>query len=403
MKGIIITLFFIISSCSAQPKIEEGWEYWNNAEFSQAENIAQKHIDSDEGRHLQGNIHYVNGKYEEAIEVYDNISSEYDKYQKILINKNDIYFTHLKDLALAKKLTDEIQEDKYKLYSLATEKSIELLSTGTYIVPMQTDHPLNSYIPMVKATINGKQQVMAFDTGGNYLIMPKSIAEDLGIKYDSTMFMEGRQGFSTSKMWIGTAEELILGDEVIIRNVPVTILEKMNTEIIIFGTSILKEFLTTIDYPNNQFVFTAASNRDLIDKHLKDYEGHKMDFVMWGDHYMMGNGTYNGQKVNMFFDSGLVVVGQVNGKISQSWLAMTKENMELLNIAEKDSTASRSITSTDDTLEFAGTIHENVVLSLGPEEGFKFGGIECQLLISHGIIKNYAWTINFDEMEYMFK
>ena len=47
--------------------------------------------------------------------------------------------------------------------------------------------------------------------------------------------------------------------------------------------------------------------------------------------------------------------------------------------------------------------NENVILSLSGSGDFSFGGIMCDLLVSHGVIKNYAWTIDFENMKYMFK
>lgn len=405
MKNLltIIGLFLTAVISSAQVNIEKGWEYWSKAEFEQAEKIAQINLESDGGKHLQSNIYYIKGNYEAAIKVYDSISSSYDKYDEILVNKNVIYFCHLKELDKAKALIDDIQQKEATIYTASVDQLIELDCSGTFTVPMQTKLPLNPFIPMVAGLINGQKQNIAFDTGGNYLIMPKSIAENLGVTYDSSLHFKGSQGFSTSKMWVGTVNELVIGKEVKLKNIPVTILEEMNTEIIIFGTNILKEFITTIDYPNNQFVFTTRDKKDLVDEHRKKYIGNKMSFIMWGDHYMMGKGKYNGKTVNMFFDSGLVVVGQTNGKIQQSWLCLTKENMELLNIEEMNETENNKVTPTDDTLEFAGTTNKNVLLSLGGKGGYTFGGIKCQLLVSHGVLKNYAWTIDFDNMEFMFK
>ena len=203
-------------------------------------------------------------------------------------------------------------------------------------------------------------------------------------------------------MWVSVADEFVLGTDIKLKNVPVTILEEMNTEIIIFGTSILKEFYSTIDYPNIQFVFTTKDKPGLIKTHQKKYAGNEMKFIMWGDHYMMGKGSYNGKRINMFFDSGLVVVGQANGVIAQSWLCLSKESMENLGIEEKDNTSTRAVTATNDVLNFAGMDNENVLLSLSNRE-FSFGGIKCDLLVSHGIIKNYAWTIDFENMIYIYK
>jgi hypothetical protein len=123
---------------------------------------------------------------------------------------------------------------------------------------------------------------------------------------------------------------------------------------------------------------------------------------MWGDHYMMGKGSYNGKRINMFFDSGLVVVGQANGVIAQSWLCLSKESMESLGIEEKGNTSTRALTATNDVLNFAGIDNKNVILSLSGSGDFSFGGIKCDLLVSHGVIKNYAWTIDFENMKYVF-
>jgi hypothetical protein len=140
-----------------------------------------------------------------------------------------------------------------------------------------------------------------------------------------------------------------------------------------------------------------------VDVHQKKYAGNKMNFVMWSDHYMMGEGTYNGKRINMFFDSGLVVVGQANGAIAQSWLCLSKKSMKNLGIEERANTSTMVVTATDDTLSFAGLDNENVVLSQSGTGDFSFGGIKCDLLVSHGVIKNYAWTLDFENMIYMFK
>ncbi len=70
----IILMTFVFSASSAQGTIEEGWAFWSKAELEKTEKIAENYIDTDEGKHLKGNILQVNGKYLEAIEVYNSIS-----------------------------------------------------------------------------------------------------------------------------------------------------------------------------------------------------------------------------------------------------------------------------------------------------------------------------------------
>ena len=399
----IISLTLVFSATRAQGTIEEGWALWSKAELEKAEKIAEAYLDADEGKHLKGNILQVNGKYLEAIELYNSISSEYNEYEKVQISKLNIYLFHLKELDKAKALIDGINNKDATIYAASINKPITLECSGTFTVPMLVTEPLNPFIPIVSGEINGTKQNIAFDTGANFLVMSKAAAESMGISYNSSLFFIGKQGYSTSKMWVGVVDNLVLGKDVKLKNVPVTIMEEMNTEIIIFGTNILKEFYTTIDYPNNQFVFTTKDKPELVRAHQKRYAGNEMDFFMWSDHYMMGKGSYNDKRINMFFDSGLVVVGQANGAIAQSWLCLSKESMENLGIEEKDNTSTRAVTATNDVLNFAGIDNENVILSLSGIDEFSFGGIMCDLLVSHGVLKHYAWTIDFENMKYIFK
>ena len=399
----IILLTLVFSATRAQGTIEEGWALWSKAELEKAEKIAEAYLDADEGKHLKGNILQVNGKYLEAIELYNSISSEYNEYEKVQISKLNIYLFHLKELDKAKALIDGINNKDATIYAASINKPITLECSGTFTVPMLVTEPLNPFIPIVSGEINGKKQNIAFDTGANFLVMSKAAAESMGISYNSSLFFIGKQGYSTSKMWVGVVDNLVLGKDVKLKNVPVTIMEEMNTEIIIFGTNILKEFYTTIDYPNNQFVFTTKDKPELVRAHQKRYAGNEMNFIMWSDHYMMGKGSYNDKRINMFFDSGLVVVGQANGAIAQSWLCLSKESMENLGIEEKDNTSTRAVTATNDVLNFAGIDNENVILSLSGIDEFSFGGIMCDLLVSHGVLKHYAWTIDFENMKYIFK
>ena len=399
----IILLTLVFSAARAQGTIEEGWALWSKAELEKAEKIAEAYLDADEGKHLKGNILQVNGKYLEAIELYNSISSEYNEYEKVQISKLNIYLFHLKELDKAKALIDGIKKKDATIYAASINKPLTLECSGTFTVPMLVTEPLNPFIPIVSGEINGTKQNIAFDTGANFLVMSKAAAESMGISYNSSLFFIGKQGYSTSKMWVGVVDNLVLGKDVKLKNVPVTIMEEMNTEIIIFGTNILKEFYTTIDYPNNQFVFTTKDKPELVRAHQKRYAGNEMNFIMWSDHYMMGKGSYNDKRINMFFDSGLVVVGQANGAIAQSWLCLSKESMENLGIEEKDNTSTRAVTATNDVLNFAGIDNENVILSLSGIDEFSFGGIMCDLLVSHGVLKHYAWTIDFENMKYIFK
>ncbi len=414
---IAITLMVLLAGCTG-PKtnnnngednsglsISQGREYLSQANYNKAIKAAKTNQNTDDGKHLLGDLHFLHGRYQEAKNIYEQISKEYKEYQKVQENLISLYVHHLKDIEAARVISAEQKENSWsKLFADAVTKPIEVVNKGTFEIPMLTDDPLNAYIPRIAGSINGSEQILTFDTGGNYLAMSSSTARSLGIEYDENKFKIGKQGYGTSKIWVGVADSLMLGEEIEMKNVPTIILSEINMEVIIFGTNIIKEFVSTIDYPNNKFVLTTKDNKEMVSNHLGKYQGNKMDFVMWDDHYMMGKGKYNGHDVNMFFDSGLVIVGAIDGLPAQAWLNMTKENMDLLNVEEKDSAKVMEVTKTNDTLEFAGLVNENALITLNPrDEGFVFNGINNHLLVSHGVISKYAWTIDFDNMEYIFK
>ena len=130
----------------------------------------------------------------------------------------------------------------------------------------------------------------------------------------------------------------------------------------------------------------------------------EMPFFLAGDHYMFGQGTLNNKEVNMFFDTGLVVVGQVDDKIEQSWFAVT--DSEIQNFKPDYELLSKSVTdliTSNITLKFANHVNNNAIFSTSGEREFIFEDIKCDLLISHGILSKYKWTIDFERMVYLFE
>lgn len=403
-KIIALTIILILVGCSNMSdkeiiSIEEGREFLNKADYEKAAEIAQANINTDKGKHLQGDLYFLQGKYREADEIYGKIDSNYEQVQRVLNNLASVNIHHLKDIGEAKKFASLIENETTSTVIInAIENPMTVESSGTFEVPMITDDPLYPYIPSISGKINGQDQVLTFDTGGNYILMTAKAAEELGIEYDKDRHVGGRQGAGTATIWAGVADSVTLGDDLTLNNVPVMILSEINVPLVFFGTNILKESLSTIDYPKEKFVFTTKDGE--IQDHLEKYDGNKMDFVMWDDHYMMGKGKYNDKDVNMFFDSGLVVVGEIEGEVAQAWLTINEENAALLGIEEE--LESMQVTKTDDTLEFAGNINDNALVILSDSD-FKFNDVKCDFLVSHGIIKKYAWTIDFENMVYMFK
>lgn len=402
-----------VPTAPADKTADMGRQYWEKSEFDKAEEIALANKDTDAGKHLLADIYAVSGNYRAAADVYASISTDYRNYRETVTDNMVLHAVHLKDIQAAKSLAEQLRSGAAELgerenaqltFVDALEAPMEVVNKGSFEVPFDGSHPYNPWMPVVAGSVNGQNKQLLFDTGGNYLVITEKTARDLGVEWDESRFFEGAQGHSTSKMYIGVVDSLKLGEELELVNVPTIVLEEINTgqEMIIFGTTILKEFLSTVDTPNQKFVFTSRDRPELVEQHRARYPGETMDFIMVGDHYMLGKGKYNGQEITMFWDSGLVVVGAVEGQAAQAWMNISLAGMEELGIEERDSTAPTEITVTDDTLEFAGIEHEKALICLNPGKKLSFDGIHADVLVGYGIQKRYAWTIDFDNMEYVF-
>lgn len=398
-KSLFFTLCLIFWTFKFYSQNLTSWELWEKGRIEDAHNKVGDYPLTNSRKHLLGNIYQVKGDYDNALKVYSKIPNSYKKI-------NDVYNSIVTIKLFHEKVIDSRRLDfpmnkMLKTYSKGIDKKMKVISKGSFKVKMDVNHNLNSYIPIINSKINELNAKVAFDTGANFVIMSKKNAEKFNIKFDQRHYFNGQQGFGESKMYVGIIESFTLGENLRLINVPVTILEQINTDIIIFGTNIIKEFLTTINYPENYFLFTTLDQDQKLIEQKERFAGNNMNFYMWGDHYLMGQGELSGEKISMFFDTGLVVVDQIKEDIIQSWFCLTNKTLNNFGITDKINSTNKII-ETNLNLTFAGIDHKNSYLSICNKE-FNFGGINNEILISHGVLKNYIWTIDFERMNFTFK
>ena len=119
--------------------------------------------------------------------------------------------------------------------------SVEAALGAVSILPF-VDHKLREYFPAVDITIEGRPMIAHLDTGAPWLIMSRSTALDIGIELSDAG--KGFHGRNQVNRYRGTAKTLQFGNATLV-NVPVTVLETVNR--VIFGTNILRQFLSTVD------------------------------------------------------------------------------------------------------------------------------------------------------------
>ena len=60
---------------------------------------------------------------------------------------------------------------------------------------------------------------------------------------------------------------MVLGEDLVFKNVPVGIMASLRN-LAIIGTNIIDKFLATMDYPNSRFILTPRSRKDLYSSHM---------------------------------------------------------------------------------------------------------------------------------------
>ncbi|MGO0862629.1 retropepsin-like aspartic protease family protein, partial [Clostridioides difficile] len=125
------------------------------------------------------------------------------------------------------------------------------------VIPFVTTDPL----PVIPVEINGKRINAIIDSGAPMFVVDEKIAKEIGIKEASNNESEFAGG-NTAKTGFGQADSLTIGD-VNMKNIPVMLgpfdgfedgLKAYKDIHGILGTSILKEFIPTMDYPSGQLV-----------------------------------------------------------------------------------------------------------------------------------------------------
>jgi hypothetical protein len=267
------------------------------------------------------------------------------------------------------------------------------------------EHPLTELLPAFSAAINGHAVTAHVDTGGTYLVMGPERARALGID----LFEAGRDRAHLNLMRVeicyGIAERFVLGDAVL-HNVPVDVLSTLtgDSDLIIFGTNFLEWFLSTVDCRNRRLILSKRGDPAAAEAHRAMLPTHDstVPFHLWGDHFMFARGGLGARRgLNFFVDSGLTyVVPDGSGGSRQASFATSKKRLKQWGISAADIRQGHFESPAPLTLGPIG--QERPLIVAAPAGEQNFGGVRIDGLISHGFLKRYMWTIDFDTREYRF-
>jgi len=384
----------------------EAWETWEKGEIEEAGKLAKELVqiksEASSGYHLLFLKNFLEGNYREALQIYKEIDPEYAEYGELDTTVVNTY-VFLKRYAEAEQFARSRNMEEYRIASLKQlrEHPLKVRLDTLTVIPFAKGS-MHEYFPDFEVELNGEKLVANVDTGGAFLHMAPERAEELGIEL--IPFGKGLQADTETDLYQGIAESFILG-EAILENVPVVALDSLKGQkYVIFGTSILSQFFSTLDYPNKRLILSPRDDAEFQEEHLALLSPDRVEipFYLAQSHKMFARGALGEhENLNFFIDSGLVYIrSDEKGERRQAAFTATPSMYEQWGYDAEDvkrkwfkSRHSLALGS----LKQEGHYFTTSELDFGPYEGVKIHG-----LLSHAFLKKYAWTIDFSKRRYIF-
>ena len=284
------------------------------------------------------------------------------------------------------------------LASLA-DRPLGVKLAETTVIPFSRDNFIEDLMPAVPIEIDGKPFLGHIDTGGDFVAMSPRMAAGMGIpvREIGTGFANDRE----TTVSMGIIGSMRLGDAVL-ANVPVAVLPALTgvaqgqkiEDMIILGTGILRQFLSTWDNREDRLILSPRSEPASREAHLRMLPpgGREMEFFLHGDHYLLANGSLGGRSVVFFVDTGLVAI---DPRGRQASLGMTAGALAAWGIDEKQ--------ATDGFVDFEDPITlgpvsraGGAIKVMGPKHDRVWNDMPVEALLSFGFMKHFIWTLDFD-------
>ena len=284
---------------------------------------------------------------------------------------------------------------------------------GTSIAPFLVSDPL----PIISVEVQGRQIYALIDTGADLFMLDTEVAAAMGIKPLASMtgtFAGGKQ----AEVGFGRVDSLKIG-QVTLKAVPISILPTQRfsqgfadgkyTIGGIVGTGVLRQFLSTMDYPGGQLVLRRANEEGRKDlrQAMQERAVVEVPFVLAATHFMLARGSLDGKDRLIFFvDSGLA---------SEAAFAAPIQTLKYAGIPVPETKVEEGIGGGGGggfatglfkitRLGLGPLVQENLKGEYGanpPESYWRLGFINDGI-ISHRFLRQYAWTIDFTKMKMLF-
>jgi hypothetical protein len=381
-------------------------ERWKSGDIEDALTCAQgiqpaSAVQADSKSALLTAITFVKGQYSEAIEHHQAISRDSQNFKSTaILAAQAAHF--LRDFTLSRRLIEEAavtDAGMMTTFELFERQPLSIDFDGVDIIPFDYSAG-RAHLPSFDVLVNGSNVKALMDTGASYVAMSPVLADKLRIKY--AQIGEGWANDKPTKGSLGLASFSV--GRLHATNVPVYVIESLATpnaqDLAIFGTTLLSNFLTTIDFPRRRLILSARDDPAARQRHLSEIASFEtsMRFYMWFDHFMFAKGSLDeNSNLNFFVDSGLAAVR--SGR--QAALYTSTATLQALGYSQGD--LARPVIELRGAIGL-GDLHQDRPLIQHSDhyQPTSFGGIAVHGLISHAFLEHYVWTIDFKNRIYGF-
>jgi hypothetical protein len=304
--------------------------------------------------------------------------------------------------------------------SAAIREQLRIAQTDPFVVeahgvvelPFTSDR-FSAYMPCVPARLNGRAVVARLDTGGSFVHMSRSRAAEFGVAFAGCERDFAALRFAA--ICHGRAD-LELGSARLV-NIPVavhrddslpaaTIATAFGADLgVVIGTNVFRQFLTTVDAPERRLVLSDRTDPNARAAHLArlpEVAG-DIEFGVLGDHYLIARGRVGADRQAVFFlDTGLAAVSDEQG---QAALLATRNVLGRWGAgmpAEPGRFADLSAPITLGPVSASGLTIFPVTDRVWREGFGDWSGVRVDALLSHGFLRRWAWTLDFDRQRLMF-
>lgn len=251
-------------------------------------------------------------------------------------------------------------------------------------------------LPRVSLEIDGLTVEARLDTGGDLLVLTRRLATELGVEPVAWARGEFAGGVPGS-VGYGRVGSVRLGG-IAVEAVPVSVLD---LDLPMIGTGFLRQFLATLDHPGRRLVLRPPGSPSPA--------GIEVPFALAVTHLLLARGSLNGlEPLTFIVDSGLQEEGGAALTVPEETLVAagipvpeTREEVRESGAGHVPLYIGRFPVA---QVGLGPVVQSDLTGLYGifPSEWSRALGFPVHGMVSHGFLRRYAWTLDFERMTMTF-